>query len=42
LLDYSTFENLQKKIIEESNNKLEDNTINNLIKSINNFNLIDE
>ena len=31
-----------KKIIEESNNKLEDNAINNLINSINNFNLINE
>ena len=31
-----------KKIIEEPNNKLEDNSINNLINSIKNFNQIDE
>ena len=30
------------KIYKKSNNKLEDNAINNLINSINNFNLINE
>ena len=41
-LDYSSFENLQKKIIAKANNTLEDNEINNIINSINNLNLIDD
>ena len=41
-LDYSSFENLQKKIIAKANNTLEDNEINNIINSINNLNMIDD
>ena len=38
-LDYSTFENLEKKVITEYNNNSDINVVNEIINSINNLNI---